>query len=461
MPPKVVLFTGVLAAALAAPSLAQPFGRTGAEFRVNHTTGGFQRSPSVGMDAKGRFFVVWSGPDGSGRGVFGRRFQHNGAPIDSADFGVNVNTTGDQFVPWVAVAPNTAFDAMVVFEKDQASGNESFGRRFDSTGPLSGTFQVGSSTSIYYIFPRAAADSSGNFVAVWNQGGSVMGQRYSHAGGPLGNAFTAGTDATNGRPRVARAPGGAFVIAWVGSSYQRISAHRYAANGSSLGSTFQVSQTSALMYDAAVAMNDSQFVVTWSAGVSSPQVLARLFDNGGAALTGELMVNEYTTGFRQYLDVAMNGNGGFVVVWEDDNDRDGGGGVPGASIWARRFNASGTALAGGEFLVNSVTTADQRYPRIAEHSNGDFVVVWEGDSTGSYEIYAQRFCHQLAGDANGDGTLDLADVFYLINNLFASGPAPVRNSDADGNGTTELADVFYLINYLFAGGPAPQCPAPV
>jgi hypothetical protein len=37
----------------------------------------------------------------------------------------------------------------------------------------------------------------------------------------------------------------------------------------------------------------------------------------------------------------------------------------------------------------------------------------------------------------------------------------VRNSDADGNGTTELADVFYLINYLFAGGPAPQCPAPV
>jgi hypothetical protein len=30
--------------------------------------------------------------------------------------------------------------------------------------------------------------------------------------------------------------------------------------------------------------------------------------------------------------------------------------------------------------------------------------------------------------------------------------------DADGNGTLDVADVFYTINFLFAGGPAPQCP---
>jgi Protein of unknown function (DUF1566). len=31
--------------------------------------------------------------------------------------------------------------------------------------------------------------------------------------------------------------------------------------------------------------------------------------------------------------------------------------------------------------------------------------------------------------------------------------------DENGNGTLESADVFYLINYLFAGGPAPACPS--
>jgi virginiamycin B lyase len=35
-----------------------------------------------------------------------------------------------------------------------------------------------------------------------------------------------------------------------------------------------------------------------------------------------------------------------------------------------------------------------------------------------------RITPQLAGDANGDGDRDVVDVFYLINFLFASGPAP-------------------------------------
>jgi Dockerin type I domain/Metallo-peptidase family M12B Reprolysin-like len=61
-----------------------------------------------------------------------------------------------------------------------------------------------------------------------------------------------------------------------------------------------------------------------------------------------------------------------------------------------------------------------------------------------------------AGDANGDGTVSVADVFYLINNLFAGGPSPVGSGDANGDGSVSVADVFYLINYLFSGGPAPH-----
>jgi hypothetical protein len=67
-------------------------------------------------------------------------------------------------------------------------------------------------------------------------------------------------------------------------------------------------------------------------------------------------------------------------------------------------------------------------------------------------------CHSLSGkhgDANGDDNVDIADVFYLINDLFAAGPAPVGFGDSNGDGVLTIADVFYLINYLFASGPAP------
>jgi dockerin type I repeat protein len=60
------------------------------------------------------------------------------------------------------------------------------------------------------------------------------------------------------------------------------------------------------------------------------------------------------------------------------------------------------------------------------------------------------------GDANGDGKLDANDVFYLVNALFAGGPAPVGSGDVNASGAFDVHDVFYLIDYLYAGGPAPK-----
>lgn len=59
-------------------------------------------------------------------------------------------------------------------------------------------------------------------------------------------------------------------------------------------------------------------------------------------------------------------------------------------------------------------------------------------------------------DPNGDNSITVADVFYLINYLFAGGPPLVHSGDANGDANLSVADIFYLINYLFAGGPAPQ-----
>lgn len=67
----------------------------------------------------------------------------------------------------------------------------------------------------------------------------------------------------------------------------------------------------------------------------------------------------------------------------------------------------------------------------------------------------------IVGDPNGDSQTNVGDVFYLLNALFAGGPALRGIGDANGDGRIDLADVFALLNFVFAGGPAPGgCGAP-
>lgn len=65
----------------------------------------------------------------------------------------------------------------------------------------------------------------------------------------------------------------------------------------------------------------------------------------------------------------------------------------------------------------------------------------------------------VAGDANGDGSVNIADVTFLIARIFAAGAAAscCREADADGSGSVNIADITYLIARIFAGGAAPVC----
>jgi len=63
----------------------------------------------------------------------------------------------------------------------------------------------------------------------------------------------------------------------------------------------------------------------------------------------------------------------------------------------------------------------------------------------------------LPGDANGDFAVNVADVFFLINALFAGGAAPPGLANVNGDSAVDVTDVFFLINRLFANGSAPVC----
>lgn len=66
------------------------------------------------------------------------------------------------------------------------------------------------------------------------------------------------------------------------------------------------------------------------------------------------------------------------------------------------------------------------------------------------------------GDANLDGTVDLADPIATISALFglAAPLACPAAADSDGGGALDIADPVLILEHLFAGGPPPAAPYP-
>ncbi|MEZ5359483.1 MAG: M6 family metalloprotease domain-containing protein [Candidatus Zixiibacteriota bacterium] len=64
----------------------------------------------------------------------------------------------------------------------------------------------------------------------------------------------------------------------------------------------------------------------------------------------------------------------------------------------------------------------------------------------------------IAGDANGDTSVNVGDAVYLVNYIFKGGPGPVPEAAGDANGdcSVNIGDAVHLVNYIFNGGAAPQ-----
>lgn len=65
------------------------------------------------------------------------------------------------------------------------------------------------------------------------------------------------------------------------------------------------------------------------------------------------------------------------------------------------------------------------------------------------------------GDCDGSGEIDVDDVVFLIEYIFADGPAPdpIDIGDVDCSDSIDIDDAVYLINFIFSGGPPPCEPS--
>jgi hypothetical protein len=271
------------------------------------------------------------------------------------------------------------------------------------------------------------------------------------AGCPRGPNFvvSAPAGAYPSEPSAASDGLGDFVVVWVdqyaGIFDAGILGRRYAADGTELGTPFLVdSYTTALQRNPWVsAASDGRFVAVWTrpvSGTTFPHIYGQRMSAAGTPLGSAFRVSNDTANAYP-SSVASDPEGDFIVEWWEFID----------GIRGERYGDDGASL-GAAYRVSSSTAVENQSGVFA---NGRLITVWQRtDATGGItaRIDAGVFTR---GNANGDHAVDVADVFYLINSLFAGGPPPVQPMDLNLDGRIDVGDVFYLIDYLFAGGPAP------
>lgn len=205
---------------------------------------------------------------------------------------------------------------------------------------------------------------------------------------------------------------GDFVIAWYSllqdGSFHGIYAQRYNAAGVAQGPEFRVnSYTTSFQIAPAVAMDaDGDFVIAWmstSQDGSSWGIYAQRYNAQGVAQGGEFRVNSYTTAGQAFPALAMDDDGDFVVAWQS-----GGQDGSGDGVYAQRYSVLGVPI-GSEFRVNSYTADSQYNVALAMDDDGDFVVAWQSvGQNGSYNgVYAQRY-----RDSSGGRVIDNGDMGF-------------------------------------------------
>jgi hypothetical protein len=433
---------------------AQPLGD---EFRVSPNTAGDQNVPNVGASVAG-FVVAWTDFDGDATGIFARRFDVQGSAL-TGQFRVNTVTAHSESLPRVAMNASGAF--VVVWQRLFGGGEDSLagivGQRYAASGAPVGTeFHVNQYTLGDQSDPVVAMANDGTFVVIWSGEGDgdtngIFARRYTAGGAPASDEFRVNgyvSGAQDG-PRIGLNTGsGDFLVVWHGTGETDgvgINAQRYASTGAPLGDEFRVNtSTTTQQAGCAVAALPSiglsnAFVVSWG---EAAMIHAQRYSESHGAFSAS--GPEFVVGAGGVPTAAMDGNGDFVLAQINSD-----------AVTARFFDSTGFPIAPAVFRVNTYTTGVHAVVSAGTLGRGKHILVWksvgqDGDAGG---VYAQMYNRN--GDADGDGALTVADVFYLINYLFAGGPAPLSPTDVNGSSTVDVADVFYLINFLFAGGPRP------
>jgi Ca2+-binding RTX toxin-like protein len=220
------------------------------------------------------------------------------------------------------------------------------------------------------------------------------------------NVTTAGDQK---QPTIAPLVDGGFVVAWLDNGQSGLFARRYLANGNATGGEFRIKTLGTGFSLDAAGLTTGGFVVAWHAATDGEGVgiFARRFDATGTAVGNPFLVNTNTAGAQWYAAVAAQGGGAFVVAWASD-PQDG----SSSGVYAQRFTSAGAA-GGAEFRVNVRTAGLQSFPAVAAVGSG-LAVTWtsdqqDGSNQGVFgRLYGDTGAGVITGTSGPDNLLGTA-----------------------------------------------------
>ena len=207
--------------------------------------------------------MVWEsyGEDGSSWGVFGQRFDSNGAKL-GGEFQVNTYTNAQQVDPKIAMDPTGDFAVAWSSNGQDGSGYGIYARRYNAAGAAKdpADVQVNQTTLNWQVTPDVGMDQNGNIVVCWssfqdadpNTGALDYGiygrEIYANNQSTSESAVNVTKPGNQITPAIAVTSGGGYVVVWVGpdSSSTGIYPRLYPTANGTLGTATPTSQVAAL-----------------------------------------------------------------------------------------------------------------------------------------------------------------------------------------------------------------------
>ncbi len=227
-------------------------------------------------------------------------------------------------------------------------------RLINAQGIIKDDFLVNDDTVIVdHHNPAVTMNSSGEFIITWNDERNgwddwdIFFQRYNSNGNLIGTNVRVNNDVSilpQVDPTIAMNDAGNFVIAWEDErqGFRNIYYQIYDSNGNPIGSNEQANDAFAVGLDPAVAMDDAgNFVIAWKdhRNTGDRDIFFQLFDSGGNKIGVNVKANDDSGSAHQEApSIAMDGNGGFVISWDDLRD----GNV--VHVYMQRYNSNGNPL---------------------------------------------------------------------------------------------------------------------
>ena len=346
---------------------------------------GGSRYPQVAMDNNGNAFAVWQLYDGSRFNIWATRYTSS-AEWDTATL-IETDNAGDAIYPHLAM--DGSGNAVAVWTQSDGIRYNIWANRFTPSGGWGTAALIEFNNAGSAGTPQVAMDGGGNAVAVWQQSDgtrdNIWANRFTPSGG-WGTATIIKSDISGSAgPQVAMDSSGNAVAVW--QQYDGIRynmwANRFTPSGGWGTATLIETDNAGDAMWPRVAMDGSgNAVAVWeqSDGIRFNVWANRYTPSGGWGTA--MLIETDNAGNAQYPSVTMDGSGNAVAVWEQSD------GIR-FNVWANRYTPSGGW--GTAALIETDNAGDALYPQVAMDGSGNAVAVWEQSDGIRFNIWANRF----------------------------------------------------------------------